>query len=241
MKHVADNIEVTTKENNNNSLLLIILVSVFIVGFVFGYFYPIYKQYQSAQLIDDSDIKPISNSEENNKNLQINIPLNPPELAIDGDIAILSNTVEVLPRYSTDWVNTATKSAVLQEEQVRTDETGKATVILDDIVIVNLDTTSLVSFINLISGNLLLRQNSGDVNYLINKPISIKVSDTLTSMKNGELDISIDKDSDFFYMDIALGSGKIAFINNDNQTKVYNITKGDKVTYNPENTTIVIN
>lgn len=241
MKHVAENIKVTTKENNNHSLLWIILVSVFIVGFVFGYFYPLYQQNKNDSDENSLEFTSTSDKESNYINVNISIPPNPPTLASQGDISITSDTVEILQRYSQDFVNAASISAVLQEEQIRTDETGKATVTLDDIVIVNLDTTSLVSFINLISGNLLLRQNSGDVNYLINKPISIRVSDTLTSMKNGELDISIDEDSGLVYMDIASGSGKIAFINNDNQTQVYDITKGDKVTYNPENTTIVIN
>lgn len=166
--------------------------------------------------------------------------INPPSLALTGNLNIITNNVEKLARFKEDWEKVATSGAILQEEKIKTDETGKAEIEFPDQLNIAVNPKSEIYLVNLLPEAFLIEQFKGIVEYDIKKPISIKSIDTLSLFEPGKAVLQIDPESGFIYMDIASGSAKLSFIDNDNQTQVYDIEKGDRVIYNPENTSIII-
>lgn len=164
----------------------------------------------------------------------------PPSQALVGTLNITSRTVEKYARFADDWEEIASPSSILQDEKIQTDKSGNAEVEFTNQLSLSINPDSEIYFANLLPDSFLVEQSKGEVTYTVEKPISIKSVDTLTSFGQGKLILEIDPDNGFIYLNIASGSGKFSFIDNDNQTQVYEIEKGDRVTYNPENTTISI-
>lgn len=164
----------------------------------------------------------------------------PPSQALVGTLNITSRTVEKYARFADDWEEIASPSSILQEEKIQTDKSGKAEVGFPNQLKIIINPSSEIYFTNLLPDSFLLEQSKGEVTYIVEKPISIKSIDTLTSFGQGKLMLEIDPDNGFIYLNIASGSGKFSFIDNDNQTRIFEIEKGNRVTYNPENTSITI-
>lgn len=164
----------------------------------------------------------------------------PPALALSGALTVVTDSVKKYARFADDWEEIASPSSILQEEKIQTDESGKAEVGFPNQLKIIINPYSEVYFANLLPDSFLVEQSKGEVTYTVEKPISIKSVDTLTSFGQGKLILEVDPDNGFIYLNIASGSGKFSFIDNDNQTQVYEIEEGDRVTYNPENTSIII-
>lgn len=164
----------------------------------------------------------------------------PPTLALTGELKVIKDTLEKFSRDKEDWEEIASSSSVLQEERVKTGKMGKGVVTFDNQVKVTLGNESEIYFANLIPSSFLVEQSRGEATYTIEKPISIKSIDTLIYFGSGEITLEINPDNNSIYLNVASGSGKFLFIDNDNQTQVYEIKKGDKVIYNPETTSITI-
>lgn len=238
MKHTEDDTKVLV-EKKDNSLFIIILIILCIAGFIIGYYYPLFLNPQSSASPAITLTGEELNSDQSEKTVVL--PLPPPTNALEGEITITKDIVEIQKRYSDNFVDAATSSSVLTEEKIRTNETGVAKITFDTISQVTLNPKSSVSFISLIPESFLLRQLLGNVNYIIEKPISIRVADTLSYIENGVISISLEEDTGLVYIDIASGSGTIAFIDNTNETNVHSFSEGDSIIYDPEHTSIVFN
>lgn len=229
---------IKVEKKNNNMPFSIILLFIFIAGFSVGYFLPIDKTSENQNLVTPGSI------ESGNLNEFINpadIVNKPPSLSLKGELTLNKELVEVTRRGEDFWVDAASVSAILQDESLRTDDTGLAVLTFANKATLRIDSLSQLYLPSLIPDSFLVVQESGTVNYIVKEPISVRYSDSLASLKIGEFDFSINPDTRLLYIDIASGSGKFAFIDDTtNETEVYNIEEGDRVTYNPENTTIVI-
>lgn len=162
----------------------------------------------------------------------------PPSRAMQGTLKVNSKIVEKIPRLKDEWEEVATSSSILQEEKIQTDESGKAEVEFPNYLKVSINPLSSLYFKNLIPDSFLVEQSKGTAKYLIEKPISIRSIDTLTSIESGELTLEINPLNGFITMDIASGSAKFSFIDSENETQVYDINPGDRVSYDPETMTV---
>ncbi len=218
---------------NKKILFVAVLILVYLIGV-------------GIVLINKPDL-PIETKVTNKENFKgapvvdgTSFKIDPPSQAKVGTLNIVSSTVEKYARFADDWEEIASTSGILQEEKIRTGKSGKAVVkFLNHLNIIIAPETE-VYFANLLPDSLLLEQSEGEVTYTAEKPISIKSIDTLTSFEQGKLTLGIDPDNNFIYLNVASGSGKFSFIDNDNQTRIFEIEKGNRVIYNPKNTSITI-
>ncbi len=172
----------------------------------------------------------------------------PPSRALTGTIEGIYGEVKKQPRDSDDWVEISTSSAsfgsaqdkVLQGESFKLNNIGKATALFENQTTVLLGKNSEVSFINLIPEKFLLEQNNGVITFKNVKPISVKIFNSLMVLEAGEFTIDVNNETGRFNLSLASGSAKLSFVDEENETQVYELVKGDQAKYDPATKTVVI-
>ena len=164
----------------------------------------------------------------------------PPSLALQGTLDNLSGEVKKQERESQDWEKISSPSAILQGEQVKIGNLGKAKVTFTDQLKMTLDSNAEIWFVNLIPENFLLEQKDGIVIYENTKPISLRIFNSLSFLEQGEFKMEVDGELGKFNLNVTSGSAKLSFVDKENETQVHRLVKGNQVKFDSATKTVII-
>ncbi|MCX6794045.1 MAG: hypothetical protein NTY06_02980 [Candidatus Gottesmanbacteria bacterium] len=152
--------------------------------------------------------------------------LMPPSQAVSGILTVTSGHAEKLSRTDTEYKEASTGAQILLGESVATKENSSATATVSGIVKVSMGPSAELVFANLFPTNFVLQQKSGNIDYLVTKPISVRTLHSLVTIDSGETIITI-IDTDIS-ITVKTGSVKFALVDTENNTKVWNLKAGQR-------------
>lgn len=164
----------------------------------------------------------------------------PPTLALEGMLDSISGEVNKQARDKEDWEKISSPSSVLQGEQVKIGKGGKAKVTFPDYLQITLNSNAEIWFVNLIPENFLLEQNEGTILLENNKPVSLRIFNSLTLFEQGEFKIEVDSELGRFNLSVASGSAKLSFVDQDNETQIYKLVESNLVKFDSATKTVII-
>ena len=156
------------------------------------------------------------------------ITLVPPSSALIGKIVQMNGEVKRQARDKEEFEKITDSSDILQGESVRTLRNSRVTIEFTDFASIILSQNSQLDLINLIPDNFLFQQSIGNINFKVSpgKTFSNRILHSLISISDGETIISNDEDS--VTIQVKSGRAKVAFVDLDNQTQVFELATGDK-------------
>lgn len=150
----------------------------------------------------------------------------PPSQAVSGTLTVVSGHAEKYSRGDTEYKEASTGAQILLGESVATKDNSTATAEANGIVKASMDPTSELVFANLFPTNFVLLQKNGKIEYVVAKPISVRALHALISMQPGDSTVNI-IDTDMS-ITVKIGSVQFALVDNDNNTKVWNLKAGER-------------
>lgn len=168
--------------------------------------------------------------------------IKPPEKAFTGSTVELSGFVIKKTRQGSEEHIASISSNIIQGESIVTDSSSSATVQIDDILNLKIEKDSVIGFSNLLPETILLSQPEGNVTYEVsnNKNISVRSTITLIQISDGIVNIKIDKRLDEIQVSVKTGKVKLAYEDNDNQTKVYEALAGNFISVNRSSKKVIV-
>lgn len=166
--------------------------------------------------------------------------LTPPAQALSGTLTITKGKAEKLSRTAPAYEEASTGAQILIGESVATKENSAATVSVPNIVTTVLGSKSELVFANLFADNILLFQKAGTITYDVatDKQLSIRALHALISITSGSTTINIiGTDTS---VSINTGSAKVALVDTDNNTRVWNLKKGQWISINDTTRNVVL-
>lgn len=156
--------------------------------------------------------------------------LNPPARSLTGMLTITKGKAEKLSRTGSEYEEASTGAQILIGESVATKENSLASVTINGIVTVILESKSELIFANLFAKNMLLLQKAGKATYdvVTEKQLSVRALHALISIASGSTTINI-IDTDMS-VSVKTGSAKLALVDMDNNTHVWNLKEGQRAT-----------
>jgi hypothetical protein len=162
--------------------------------------------------------------------------LTPPSQAVSGTLTVVNGRVEKFSRGDTDFKEASTGAQILLGESIATKANASATVAVNDIVTMSMGPMAELVFANFFPKNFVLQQKSGKITYQVDKPISIRALHTLVSIDSGDVTINIiDTDAS---ITVKTGTVKFALVDNDNNTKVWNLKPNQRANIDDEARTV---
>lgn len=155
--------------------------------------------------------------------------LEPPVTALIGELST-SGVVKKYGREDEDF-HMIEQGNILQGERIRTENNAKADINFERFAKINLNEDSEVGFINTNSTEFLIKQISGKVGYQIDntgKTLSIRDGIILVSLTSGKVIIVNNSEKNQIKISIG-GDIKIALIDSNNKTKIWNFSQGSVV------------
>jgi hypothetical protein len=150
----------------------------------------------------------------------------PPSQAMSGVLTVTGGHALKFSRNDSEYKEASTGALILLGESVATNENSTAMAEVGGIVKANLAPVSELVFANLFPTNFVLQQKAGKIEYMVEKPISVRALHTLVAMNPGDVTINIiDTDSS---VTVKTGSVKFALVDNDNNTNVWNLQSGQR-------------
>ncbi len=194
-------------------------IFAFVLGFggVTGYQYLKTKQAAATTAVLPASTQPAP---------EPTFALVPPSQAVSGILTVTSGHVQKFSRGETEYKEASTGAIILLGESIATKANSSTNANVPGIVNANMGPVAELVFANVFPGNFVLQQKSGRIDYVVTKPISIRALHTLLSLQPGEMIITI-IDTDMS-VTVNTGSVKVALVDHDNNTKVWNLKAGQR-------------
>jgi hypothetical protein len=210
---------------------ILLFVGAFFLGFVIILSVSYIRAQQTKMPFEKTPLQ-------KNTFLEPTLALEPPANALNGYLTIIKGKVDKLSRSDSEYKEAVNGSKVLIGESVATKDAASAFIAIEGYVDTRLSANSEVSYANLFPENTVLLQKMGEVEYTIIRPISVRVLHTLVSMQQGME--TIEMNGSTVSVKVTSGSAKIALVDLDNTTKVYELSAGKKATINDEKRTVKV-
>lgn len=159
--------------------------------------------------------------------------LNPPSEALSGMIVTETGTVKKLSRNEADYTEASAGAQILLGESIATDADSTTVASVSGMVTAYVDASSELVFANMFPSNFVLQQKNGRVTYDVYQPIAVRALHSLISLNSGTYMIHI-IDTDMSVTAIS-GSAKLAIVDTDNNTHVYDIGEGERLNIDDAN------
>lgn len=159
--------------------------------------------------------------------------LAPPTQAITATITQTTGIVEHLTREADDYQEATPGGAVRQGESIAT-KNGTALITLGNLGTVSLMNNAEISLVHLIPDSLMFLHKAGSIDYKTDT--SIRVLHAFVQL-SGDATISVR--GPIVTVLVTQGTAKLALVDIENNTKVWEITQGQSVIVNDETRTIV--
>jgi hypothetical protein len=196
---------------------ILLILFAFILGFggIVGYQY--FRTKQNTPVVVAPAVQPTP---------EPTFALVPPSQAVAGTLTVTSGHAQKLSREDSEYKEASTGAQILLGESVATKENSSATATVSGIVKVSMGPNAELVFANLFPTNMVLQQKSGNIDYLVTKPISIRTLHSLAIIDSGETIVTI-IDTDIS-ITVKTGSVKFALVDTDNNTKVWDLKAGQR-------------
>lgn len=164
--------------------------------------------------------------------------LSPPTRSLEGMLSSSEGAVKQLVRDASDYTEATPGGKIRQGESLETAQ-GTAAVSLPGVLSLSIGEHTELSFVNLIPGQVLFQQKSGDVVYQTegNAPVSIRILHSLVEAQ-GIFTISL-KDSRVICA-LEQGSLKLGMVDTANTTHTYTIRAGEELVVDDKERTVQI-
>lgn len=191
----------------------------FLIGLcsVLGYQYLRTKQVQSPPVVSPEVVQPTP---------EPTFALEPPSQALTGTLTVTSGHAQKYSRNDTQYREASSGAQILIGESVATKDNSTAVTDVNGVVKATLGSTAELIFANLFPANTVLQQKNGKIDYVVTQPISVRALDVLINLNPGETVVNI-IDTDMS-ITVKTGPVKFALVDNDNNTNVYTLTKGQR-------------
>jgi hypothetical protein len=236
-----NNIEIKDKivvKSNTNIINLFINLGLFTLFLLLGFF--IVVLYANKNVSDSNPI--IQNLNEINPQAAGFSLENAPQNSLTANISTISGTVKWESRIATEAAVITLPQIIKQGEKIVTGIDGNVAInISSDSAIIILPNTDL-DFIQLLPGNLILKQNSGRVEYTItdNLPLTIRSFGMIAKLSSGKFKITVDAETGIVTIEDQHGDVTLAYNNKQFISKVWNITTGETLIYNDDTRRVII-
>lgn len=164
---------------------------------------------------------------------QSSFVLKPPSDALKGKLSLFKGDVKKEPRDIEDFKNVNVGEEILQGEKIATEKKSQATIEFPNFVRVNLGSNTEIGFINLIPANFLISQSLGSVTYELlrdDNPINVRSLLALVTINSGKSEVTVNNET--ITVKVLLGSAKLALVDLENRTSIWEIKEGQKALIN---------
>jgi len=159
--------------------------------------------------------------------------LQPPAQAITATLSQSTGVVEQFTRQADDYQE-ATPGGIIHHGESIATKRGAATITLANLGIVSLRDDAEISFVNLIPDSLMFLHTAGVIDYKTHA--SIRALHALVELAG---DATISVDAPIVKILVTSGTAKIALVDNENNTNVWNFVQSQSAIVNDETRTIV--
>lgn len=209
---------------------VLLLLLAFILGFggVVGYQY--LRTRQTAPVVEPQP--------EADQPLAGTFALVPPSQAVSGILTVTRGHAQKLSRTDSEYKEASTGAEILLGESIATKANSSATASVSGIVNVIMGPVSELVFANLFPTNFVLQQKTGNIDYLVTKPISVRALHTLITINPGDTTINIIETD--MSITVKSGSVKFALVDNDNNTNVWTLKAGQRANIDDVNSQVYL-
>lgn len=152
-----------------------------------------------------------------------------PEKAVSGQLVNLKDTVRKLPREGKEFVSIKENEKILVGEKLVTSKNSQVQVLFSDLATISLGSNSEIAFVSLIPESFLINQLTGRVTYEAKDdqhPISVRSLNLLLMLEKGNVLVITDAAKGETNIFSSTGQGKIAVVDLDNNTNIWQIKEG---------------
>lgn len=169
-------------------------------------------------------------------------PQDPPLQSLKGKVSSFSGLVKWQSRVATEAAQVNSLSLVQQGEQIETDHNGKLNVEFPNIWLMHILPNSVVDFAQTLPVNLVVVQTKGEVDYqkLGTNFLSVRALHLLIEQNSGEMNVLINKDTPVVVINVKAGSARVAFNNVDNISQQITIKQGQQLIFNDTTRKIIL-
>lgn len=172
----------------------------------------------------------IKNSQNHFTPQEVKTTLHPTQGALTASVSAVLGTVKKEGREDTEFKSITDSTTLVQGESLVTDYNGLTVIVLPHIAM-QVGVYTQIDFLNGLPDALVFRQPNGKVTYTIDsdiKPFSVRSLALLTQFANAsKVVIQTDADAQTVTVRILSGDVTVAYSDNQNNTQVKKLTKGD--------------
>ena len=215
---------------SKNKISLIIFCSIF-VGFLgFFVFRILSVQYQQGKTIFTPQ--------------QIHTVLQPPQGAIQATVTNLLGKVGKEGRNDTSFHSITKPTTLIEGESLSATDSGSVSVQFNNIAVLSLGTNTELDYLNGLPNALVVRQPKGTISYdtaLNIKPFSIRSLGLLTQLINQtKATIVTNTTEQTVYVTVIKGTVTLAYSDQNNNTQVEKLNKGQKALFDNNASTLTL-
>ncbi len=197
----------------------LILVICFLTGLVSVLGYRLYQVNKTpAKIFNSSPAK---------------LELELPSQAIQGEVILIKGKIEILTRDSEEFKLASASAWLVQGERLRTQKNSQTEIKLKDIALVKLSQLTEIVLVNLIPGQLLVSQTEGKAEYKILETtgtMTVRSPNSIIEITQAEATIEVNNDQ--VTVQLTKGEAKIALVDLNNDTQVYQLKSGQTALIN---------
>jgi hypothetical protein len=198
---------------------------IFLLYFCLGFFL-IFSFKKVNQILNSQQLKtPLAQS-------SFSLDVAPSE-SLRGTIVSLSGDVSWQSRAATEPVRITKPMQVQQGEEIRTLETGRATVVFSNIANIIIHPETKLNFIQTLPVNISIEQNSGTAEYmkLKDNPLSVRSLDLLIKINEGNIIVSVSDSQPYIIIDVKSGSVIVGYNDINYITRVLDVESGNRLIF----------
>lgn len=159
-----------------------------------------------------------------------------PSDSLRGTITFITNEVDWQSRVATVAAQITAPQEIQQGEALSTKDKGQVTVTFENILQLFLSPNTQVDFLQILPVNIVLGQDSGTAQYskLGNSPVSIRSLTFLTTIKSGEISVSVSNVRPLITVDTSKGAVTIGYNDTNFVTQTLDVPSGNMIFFNTE-------
>lgn len=156
-----------------------------------------------------------------------------PRDTLRGTIVSLSGDVGWQPRIATEPAKITKPIQIQQGEEIKTLETGQATVVFSKIANLTIYPKTEINFIQTLPSNVLIEQNIGTAEYikLSDSPLSVRSLDLLIKINQGNIVVSVSENQPYIIIDVKSGSITVGYNDIDYITQMLDVASGNRLIF----------
>jgi hypothetical protein len=162
----------------------------------------------------------------------------PPSQSKPGVLIRSAGEVLAMPREAADYQPATPGGTLIQGDAIATKQ-GTGTVSVEGVFAVTLSEGTTVELVNLDPSRTMLRQTSGTASYILSPSVTVSVR-ALHALIELSGDGALAMKDGMFTLALTSGTAKIALVDTDNTTHVYDLASGQKAVVDDGSRTVII-